>query len=419
MLVLLVGTPVRGADLFNKSYAVVVGISSYQNANKWQKLDNAENDANAMKDFLDGQGFEVKPFIGPEATRDNIVSYMEDTLAPMLTQNDRFVFYFSGHGSTIKNVGGSDRGYLIPYDGGDTKKPSSWIAMEQLQALADKLGTARHQLFILDSCFGGLFATKGSMSTFPENTPSYIATVTGNRARQYLTAGGTNQETPARSNLDGYREYSYYTAYLLKGLRDGAADSYHDGYITASELDAYLGPAAATKYNDPRGGNFPGHEQGNFVFRSPITADPGSRPELPRGPVKGAQSNQIDEDRHDWERLSQLGADGLKSYLALHSNGKWSKEARASIKRQQRAEQEERRVQAEALRPSPPAYSEPTVENNTLSSQEQAQALREWQKDISYANNSKTVEDFLRRYPEGSHVPDAQRKLSELRAIGQ
>ncbi|MCW5212228.1 caspase family protein, partial [Desulfobulbus sp. TB] len=268
ILILLIGTPVRSADLFNKSYAVVIGISRYQNSGTWKTLDNAENDAKAMGDFLTRQGFKVEPFLGQNATRDNITGYLENILALKLTQNDRFVFYFSGHGETLF-IGGRNRGYLIPYDGATKKKPSTWIAMEQLRTLADKLGNARHQLFILDSCFGGLFATKGSMSSVPEGTPGYIKTVTGSCARQYLTAGGTNQETPAHSNLNGYRQYSYYTAYILKGLREGAADTYLDGYITASELDAYLGPAATTEYNTPRGGHFPGHEQGNFVFRSP------------------------------------------------------------------------------------------------------------------------------------------------------
>ncbi|MCI5148391.1 MAG: caspase family protein [Candidatus Electrothrix sp. MAN1_4] len=160
MLILLVGTPVRSTTLFNKSYAVVIGISRYQNSGIWKTLDNAENDARAMSDFFTGQGFEVKSFIGAEARKYSITSYLEDTLALKLGQNDRFVFYFSGHGNT-RRVGGRDRGYLIPYDG-DIEKSSTWIDMKQLQDLADKLGNARHQLFILDSCFGGLFATKGS-----------------------------------------------------------------------------------------------------------------------------------------------------------------------------------------------------------------------------------------------------------------
>ncbi|MDM8547930.1 trypsin-like peptidase domain-containing protein [Candidatus Venteria ishoeyi] len=54
-----------------------------------------------------------------------------------------------------------------------------------------------------------------------------------------------------------------------------------------------------------------------------------------------------------------------------------------------------------------------------LTTEEQAQALYEWQNDIRYSSSSWTVEGFLKRYPTGSHVPDVKRKLEELRAHGR
>ncbi|MCI5218088.1 MAG: hypothetical protein D3914_02590 [Candidatus Electrothrix sp. LOE2] len=41
--------------------------------------------------------------------------------------------------------------------------------------------------------------------------------------------------------------------------------------------------------------------------------------------------------------------------------------------------------------------------------------MYEWQQDIRYSSSSRTVEQFLQRFPTGSHVQDAQRKLEELR----
>ncbi|MCI5150488.1 MAG: hypothetical protein D3916_14065 [Candidatus Electrothrix sp. MAN1_4] len=209
--------------------------------------------------------------------------------------------------------------------------------------------------------------------------------MTGSRARQYLTAGGTNQETPAYSNLTGYRQYSYYTAYLLKGLREGAADTHPDGFITASELNAYLEPAAATNYNTPRGGHFPGHEQGDFVFRSPKTARTIIRNPSPvLGPTKGNDTN-----RYEVERL-QLQAEVER------------------LKRLRAAEKSK-----------PESYTQPVAVRSTLTKEEQDQIDYEWQHDIQGAGSSYTVEEFLKRNPMGSHVPAAQRKLNELRARGQ
>jgi hypothetical protein len=402
-LLLLIGTAVWGADLFHyfyNSYAVVIGIRNYQNWAHWEKLDNAENDAEAMATFLRKQGFEVTLFTGQQATKDNIIAYLEDKLAPKLKWKDRIVFYFSGHGETRK-LGGRARGYIIPYDG-HWKHSSTWIAMEKLQELADKLGNARHQLFILDACFGGLFATKSSVPSLPEDTPNYIAEVARHRARQYLTAGSATQETPARSVLPGYKKYSHYTAYLLKGLREGVADSYRDGVITATELDAYLGPAARSKYNTPRGGHFPGHEQGNFFFRSPKPAVKKRGTTFTTSEFKTTGTRQSN-DAYDWEQFSSLGAPGLERYLARHPNGTWADEARTRLERLTKL--------GEAKRPEPTPSS--------LTEAEQAQADYEWQTSIRYATTSRTVEQFLQMYPVGTHVPKAKRKLDELRAHGR
>ncbi|MCI5137144.1 MAG: caspase family protein [Candidatus Electrothrix sp. AR1] len=327
VLLLLVGHPVWAVNpsrYFGKSYAVVIGIRNYQQATTWKELKYAEKDAKAMADLLRRQGFEVRLFIGREATKNNIISYLADDLATRLSKGDRIVFYFSGHGETQK-LGGSDFGYIIPYEG--TNRSATWISMEKLRELAKKLGYARHQLFIFDSCFGGLFATKGALTSRPEDTPNYVAEVAHHFARQYLTAGGANEQTPADSQLYGYREHSHYTAYLLKGL-EGAADTYRDGVITASELNAYLGPAATSNFNKPRGDSFPGHEQGNFLFRSPLPAT------IKGGTIFTSETKGIlssDDEAHDWERFSDMGIEGLNFYLFLYPYGKWANEARSRL----------------------------------------------------------------------------------------
>ena len=380
-LLLLIGTNAWGIDLsnyFGNSYAVVIGISKYQNPGTWKTLDNAENDAQAMDDFLTGQGFKVKRIVGQQATRGNIISYLEDELAPRLKGNDRFVFYFSGHGET-KQIGISDFGYIIPYDG-DTEKSSTWISMEQLQALADKLDEVRHQLFILDSCLGGLINSQNlKVSGVSSNVP-FLEELAGRRVRQYLTAGGANEKTPSTSGLPRYEKYSHYTAYLLRGLQMGVADTQRDGIITTSELQAYLETAAATDYNVPRAGHFPGHEQGDFVFRSPKPAQivRNSSPVL--GPTKGNDKNryEVERLRAEMERLEQLRA-------------------------------------AEKFKPEQRYVRTTHSPRNQPHSQDQAKAQYEWQNDVRYARNSRDVEDFLQRFPTGSHVQDARRKLEQLR----
>ncbi|MBU4260274.1 MAG: SUMF1/EgtB/PvdO family nonheme iron enzyme [Proteobacteria bacterium] len=262
------GTTAQAEELFRKSYAVVVGIDRYQ-SDYWDYLPNSVNDAREMKRYLESQGFEVKPFFRDEAVSGKIISYLEDTLAPRVTGQDRFLFYFSGHGETL-SLGGQDYGYIIPYEG-EKGKPSTWISMDKLRELSRKLGAARHQLYIFDSCFGGLFAEKGPLSSIDEKFPHYIERISSQKARQYLTAGGSGERVPASGPKAGY---SYFTGFLLSALEDGKADLYPDGYITASELNSYLEGAASGASQTPRGGTIAGHEQGNFLFRSPFPPPP-------------------------------------------------------------------------------------------------------------------------------------------------
>jgi hypothetical protein len=314
ILLLLVGTDTdaRGdvnlSKYFGKNYAVVIGIQNYQNANTWPEVINAKHDADDMAAFFRDQGFgNVKIFIDAQATSHNILSYLEDNLAGSLRNDDRIIFYFSGHGET-KNKWG----YIIPYEG-EKDRPSTWISMEKIREIAAKLGSARHQLFILDSCFGGMIEPKGSAVSSED--PFYLDELTKSRVRLYMTAGGANEKAPMDSSVSNN---SHYTAYLLRGL-NGLADKSHDGIITTSELMDYLRSAASIKGSlTPRWGTLDGHENAEFVFSSPKTKQVTIRePEVPIGPVKGTQPKQIDEDRHDWERLSALGANGLNSYLEL------------------------------------------------------------------------------------------------------
>jgi hypothetical protein len=439
VLSLLVCTSAWGANpsvYFDKSYAVVIGIRNYKNA-AWPELVNNENDANAMSNFLAGQGFEVKTFIGPQATKQRILSYLEDDLPKLLRGgDDRFVFYFSGHGATKQFSYQKDpSGYIVPYEGLSKDHPSSWISMETLQQLAKKLGNARHQLFILDACFAGNFLTKsiGDLSTVSEkNNPGYLNDITSRIARQCLAAGGADQSTHAVSRLLGYEKFSDYTSFLLEGLREGKADTYPDGVITASELYTYLGPRAASDINTPCGGTFPGHQQGDFVFRSPLPATATRRDIFRDTERKGG----YDEDKHDWELLSKLGESGLNTYLNRHSNGIHVNEARSRLNRLRAKElKAQKQVQDQMvyeLRNDVRYATDPRVgeeliktatsrpsTRKTLSKEEQAQALYEWQTNFIYAKNSGAIEEFLRRFPGSKYEQEARRKRAELKAQGR
>ncbi len=244
---------------YSKSYALVIGINKYPSP-EWRNLDYAIKDARGMADFLKRQGFEVTTLYDNQATKKNIISKMQDYLAHVVKKQDRVLIFFSGHGYT-ENLGGKDWGYIVPYDA--AKSSASYLSMEELKTLSQKMGNAKHQLFIMDSCYGGLLGMKGG--GVDTNIPYYLQEVTRRKARQIITAGGKNQQV-----VDGGpKGYSYFTGYLLEALNEGMADLDGDGYITFKELSGYLLPRASSNQQTPATSTLYEHEAGEFVFTSP------------------------------------------------------------------------------------------------------------------------------------------------------
>jgi hypothetical protein len=261
-----------------RSHAVVIGIGDYAEP-VWPDLTHPVKDARAVAGFLRGRGFEVVTLYDAAATRTAILTVLEDVLPERVRPGDRVVLYYSGHGHT-RSFAGQDYGYLVPHDAG--AGTGSMLSMDTLSAWSRKMAAARHQLFLMDACFGGLLAPKAApMPAVDPDHPDYIQEILRRDARQYLTAGGRDQQV-----LDGGPSgYSYFTGYLLEALQDGFGDLDGDGYITASELASYLVPRATNPYQTPGAGTLPGHGLGDFVFRRP-DAD-GRAPRPSRGETSG------------------------------------------------------------------------------------------------------------------------------------
>ncbi|MBD3341745.1 MAG: hypothetical protein GF353_21750, partial [Candidatus Lokiarchaeota archaeon] len=116
-------------NYYAKSYALVIGISKYPSAN-WDNLKYPEKDARGMADLLRSQGFEVITLYNQQATREAIISKMQDYIARKVKRNDRVVIFFSGHGYT-ENYGNEDYGYIVPYDA--KTKSATYISMSDLR----------------------------------------------------------------------------------------------------------------------------------------------------------------------------------------------------------------------------------------------------------------------------------------------
>lgn len=380
-------------DFFTNSYAVVIGVKEYKDG--WDDLRFAENDANEIGKYFSEQGYTVKLFLSEQATRQNIVSYLEDELPGIITEEDRVVVYFSGHGDRHKK---SNKGYVIPHDG-IIGKPSTWISMKKLQELSSINGVAKHQLFIVDACFAGSFAKKST-----KKGKKYLRSHVENNARQFLAAGLAGEETPAESDLPGYENYSYYTSYLIKGLREGKADNYYDGVITLAELSSYLQSAARTEENTPTSGSFVGHESGSFVFSSPVEAEHFTLKKIPADTPRKRDGYLEEYDRNI---MFSFGVEGVRQYLKKYPNGKYVAEAYERLKFL-----EDNKVRNSEA----PENQSPIPKSRVnLTKAEAIEAKQVWAQDAQFSTDPKIIEDYLNKYPNGPMTSRAERKLKNLR----
>ena len=248
-------TPAR--SLYRESWAVIVGIDQYA---RWPRLSYAGNDARAMRDLLIRK-YAFKPenitmLLNEQATREHILSAMGDALADpaKVAREDRVFVFFAGHGATRRLPNGRSLGYIVPVDADLANYQSQAISMTNFQDVSEGI-PAKHVFFLTDACYSGLAATRGGGQ-------NYLQEVTRRMARQVLTAGGADEEVAD----NGPNGHSIFTWTVMQGL-EGRADLNGDGFITASELAAYVGPIVSSlSHQTPAFASLPGSEGGEFVF---------------------------------------------------------------------------------------------------------------------------------------------------------
>lgn len=259
-----------------RGYAIVVGIDDYA-SEEFPTLRNAENDARAMAQYFRSQGYEVSLLLGSEGTaRKADLSSTVRTLAAGLRDDDRVVLFFAGHGTTeIRD--GIKLGYFVmtPEPGAER---ANLVSSGDMLRYGRMLDTARHQLFIFDFCYSALLGRLPTRSGTKKQVFSdrrLQEAMGSRRARQFLSAGGDNQEV-----LDsGPGGLSWFTYFLLKGLEPGVINDRDSGLVIFTELAAYVKVNAANLYHTPADGSMIGHQGGDFLL---FQTDRGRPPLEPR-----------------------------------------------------------------------------------------------------------------------------------------
>ena len=262
ILLFTYGLALTTEDIYDNSYALIIGIDKYQNV---QNLNYAVKDAESIHDILvntfDFPEFNIKLLKNEEATKQNILKSFSD-ITKKADYKDRVLIYFAGHGATDDLPEGGEMGYLLPVDGDNDDLFLSSIAMDDLKRIS-LMSKAKHLLYLIDACYGGIAAI-GSRGLDSKSTPNFIEKITKNKSRQIITAGGRGEEVIEKSEWG----HSAFTLNLIRGLKEGNADLNADGYITANELGMFLREKVtidSENQQTPQYGRMTSQE-GEFVF---------------------------------------------------------------------------------------------------------------------------------------------------------
>lgn len=241
---------------YKDSYALVVGVGDYRAG--WPDLPNAVQDAKKVTAILEEHGFEVMLVENP--TKQELQKAIENFMFQNgLFPDNRLVFYFAGHGHTMKMAYGGKLGYIVPSDAPLPYQDKSRfmryaISMQDFENQSRQI-QSKHVLYIFDSCFSG------SIFALSRSIPEDITEKLNNPVRQFITAGNENEEVPDKS---------VFTQQLVEALK-GDGDLTKDGYVTGSELGLFL-QDRVEKYSKstqhPQYGKIrdPNLDKGDFVF---------------------------------------------------------------------------------------------------------------------------------------------------------
>ncbi len=246
----------KQVGLYKGSHALIIGASDY-NAG-WPKLPGVQKDVLLVRSILEEHGFNVVMVKNPD--HEQLDKAFKEFISDYgMEPENRLLFYFAGHGHTIKQSYGEEAGYIVPIDAPDPSKDlggfmNRAIDMRQVEVYAKRI-QSKHGIFLFDSCFSG------SIFAITRAIPKSISYKTSRPVRQFITSGSANEEVP---------DVSIFRKMFVSAL-EGEGDVNEDGYVTGAELGEYL---QSNVVNYSKGSQHPQYgkiihpnlDKGDYVF---------------------------------------------------------------------------------------------------------------------------------------------------------
>lgn len=215
-------------------YAVVIGVSRYENLDEKSYLRFAETDAGAVYRALISSEAGAFPaenvhlLTGRQATLRNIRRELEDWLPSVAQPQDRVVVYFAGHGLVYQG-----QGYLAPWNLDPNNVDGSAYPMRTLgHVLAGY--RSRWKALFTDACHSGKINAETSNEAVSARLNS---SVDASQFLSFTAATGAEQSYEDPNLSTGFGLFSYF---LAQGLKGNADNDPCDGWVRAGELVEYV-----------------------------------------------------------------------------------------------------------------------------------------------------------------------------------
>jgi hypothetical protein len=262
------------AGAWAQDRALVIGIGTYENLPEDMFLHGPKNDVKAILSLLTGtlqfKPAEIRVLTDDKATRQAILSSMDEWLIAGTAPGDRVYLYFSGHGLQVKDISGDEEDgmdeAISTYDlkAGD-EDWTNVILDDELEAVLEKL-KGRAVTLVIDACHSGTISRSLSPQAVSglqgaRYLPRPFAQSTKQPATRglridlgvvdkpaQLTAGGLTAWSAAAAyqvawddvRLPVEDRHGVFTSAYIAGYKPEESDANGNGLVSNAELFEYV-----------------------------------------------------------------------------------------------------------------------------------------------------------------------------------
>ncbi|MCV9997197.1 caspase family protein [Pararhizobium sp. YC-54] len=254
--------------------ALLIGIGAYENLPEGMFLHGPKNDVKAIQQLLTGTlSFTpeaIRVLTDEKATREAMLSSMDEWLIAGTVPGDRVYLYFSGHGLQVKDVSGDEEDgmdeAISTYDiKADEADWTNVILDDDLEAVLAKL-KGRAVTLVIDACHSGTISRSLSPQAVSGlKAARYLPRPFARAAKQpatrglridlgvidkpaQLTAGGLTAWSAAAAYQVAWDDvrlpiedrHGVFTSAYVAGYTPGESDANSNGLVSNAELFEYV-----------------------------------------------------------------------------------------------------------------------------------------------------------------------------------